>query len=79
MARIGETVEVRFPAPPARPGSSRSLFVRAGGYYEIHLKGEGLPQRNVLATFAEPGAAVRLAVREHQLAMESLAARVAQR
>ena len=45
----------------------RTIFVRATGYYEIHLRAAGSPRADVLDRIAtEPGFAARFALEEYR-------------
>jgi hypothetical protein len=57
MPNIGDRAEVTFLAPPPpSEGSLRSVYVRASGYYDIHLAGTGEPQTEMMRRVAEePG------------------------
>jgi hypothetical protein len=43
MPEKGNYAEVEFPAPVIEPGQVRTVFVKATGYYDIHLPKKGLP------------------------------------
>ena len=67
MPEIGDTAEVTFVAPPAKPGMARTVMCKASGYYSIHLPATGKPQMDVLGRFLlEPGFAVRYALKEYR-------------
>jgi len=54
-------VELVFPAPPSEPGSARSIILKAGGYYDIHLSGSGTPRPDIVdRILTERGYALRL-------------------
>ncbi len=62
----GEWAEIAFPAPPLSAGLERTLFVKASGYYDIHLDATGEPQDELLSRIAgEPGFAARYALKEY--------------
>jgi hypothetical protein len=62
----GEWAEIAFPAPPRSAGLERTLFVKASGYYDIHLDATGEPQDELLSRIAgEPGFAARYALKEY--------------
>ncbi len=37
MPRVGDTARIEFMAPPQREGSTRSIFLKTRGFYEIHI------------------------------------------
>ena len=62
LPRVGDAVELIFPAPPLPPGRERSLLLKASGYYDINLTARGEARREeVEKILSEPGYAVRLA------------------
>jgi hypothetical protein len=69
----GLAADLEFAAPPLDPALDRTVFVKAGGYYEVHVQAEGPPQKKVLARFDEPGFPIRLAIEEYRQAAQRLA------
>jgi len=66
MPKIGDSAELIFRSPPQSYGMDRSVFVKASGYYDIHLKAEGKPQLELLNKLhTEPGFVVQHAFREY--------------
>jgi len=62
MPAIGDQVSIAYPAPPARTGLSRTVFLHSRGYYRLHLPETGEPELAVLERLrSEPGAAARFA------------------
>jgi hypothetical protein len=62
MPAIGDQVSIAYPAPPARAGLSRTVFLHSRGYYRLHLPETGEPEVAALESLrSEPGAAVRFA------------------
>jgi hypothetical protein len=63
MPVIGNRAYITFPAPKAsKPGSNRTSFLHARGYYRVHLPAEGEPNREILQQTAQvPDLAARLA------------------
>lgn len=60
MPRTGDSVELVFEAPPQAPGTVRTVFVKASGYYDIHLEGKGAPQADLIEKiFTVPGTTLR--------------------
>jgi hypothetical protein len=48
MPKQGNRAYVTFPAPPLRPGMSRTVFLHSRGYYRLHLTPQGEPNTAVL-------------------------------
>lgn len=62
MPTTGDHGYVTFPAPPARTGSTRTVFLHTRGYYQLHLAERGAPNVATLGRITdEPDAAARLA------------------
>ncbi|MGE5176068.1 MAG: hypothetical protein ACM3JJ_06790 [Hyphomicrobiales bacterium] len=62
----GDRATLEFRAPPARPGTARTIFAATRGWYEIHLHRQGPPDSAALARLeVEPGSAVRMALAEY--------------
>ncbi|HEX9188758.1 MAG TPA: hypothetical protein VGB87_16880 [Vicinamibacteria bacterium] len=58
-----DSVVLRFPAPPRRPGRLRSVLVEATGYYNVMVPADGEPQREAFRRLLEePGAVARFAL-----------------
>jgi hypothetical protein len=65
MPKIGDSAEVVFTAPAQEPGTKRSIFLKASGYYNIHLEPDGEPQRETISRiFNEPGFTAHFAYQE---------------
>jgi hypothetical protein len=65
-AERGDMTTVAFTAPPDPPGLERTVFVKAAGYYEIHIRPSGPPRTELLARITdEPGYAARFALEEY--------------
>ncbi len=77
MPTIGERADLVFEAPDRHPGLARSVFVKASGYYDIHLDADGPPDLDLLARLAaEPGLLAQFALDEyHEWRASLLAAR----
>jgi len=66
MPHIGDRAELIFNAPSPIEGMERSVFLKASGYYDIHLEAQGDPQYELLEKIhSEPGFAVKQAFREY--------------
>jgi len=66
MPTIGEHTDLIFDAPDREPGRARSVFVKASGYYDIHLDAQGSPNLEVLTRVAmEPGYVARYALDQY--------------
>jgi hypothetical protein len=66
MQRTGDSVELVFEAPPQAPGTVRTIFVKASGYYNIHLEGLGESQTALIEKiFNVPGTALQNAYEEY--------------
>jgi hypothetical protein len=65
LPRTGDSAELVFDAPSQAPGTVRTIFVKASGYYDIHLENDGEPQTSLIEKiFNVPGAALRNAYEE---------------
>lgn len=63
----GERTTITFKAPPSRSGLERTVFVKASGYYRIHIDPSGEPQTELIErVFKEPDFAARLAFRDYR-------------
>ncbi len=66
MPNIGDSAELIFQSPTRSLGMDRTVILKAGGYYDIHLKAEGEPQLEILDRIhSEPGFAVQYAFKEY--------------
>jgi hypothetical protein len=64
---FGDSADVTYLVPPQKPGSARSVFCKASGYYDIHMTASGQPRWDILTKLrGEPGYPVRYALREYQ-------------
>lgn len=62
LNRKGESVELTFCAPPIAKDSARTVFLKARGYYDIHLDARGEPRWDIIErVYNEPGFCTRLA------------------
>jgi len=63
----GERTMLTFAAPPPKPGLERTVFVKASGYYKIHIDPRGEPQTELIErVFKEPDFAARYAFRDYR-------------
>jgi hypothetical protein len=61
MPTNNDRAYLTFAAPPQRPGTVRTVFVHARGYYSIHIDPKGPPDVATLIRFTQvPDAAARL-------------------
>lgn len=66
MPNIGDSAKIVFISPPKTAGMDRTIFVKANGYYNIHLQADGEPQYDLLNRIhTEPGFAVKQAYKEY--------------
>jgi hypothetical protein len=68
----GDSIELRFGAPPIIPGKARSYILRSTGWYKIHASEEGLPDLQLLNAVSEPGGIARLSAISMNAALEML-------
>ncbi|MCX6567493.1 MAG: hypothetical protein NT147_00380 [Candidatus Aminicenantes bacterium] len=62
----GERTELVFAAPPIKDGLARTVFVKASGYYKIHLNAMGEPKTGLVErVLGEPGFAARYSFHEY--------------
>lgn len=63
---LGDRTELVFAAPPLAEGLERTVFVKASGYYKVHVDATGEPQTELAARIlTEPGFAARYSFREY--------------
>ena len=66
MPDISDSVNVVFESTPRIPGMERTVFLKANGYYDIHLQAEGAPQYELIQRLQrEPGFALQHAHQEY--------------
>jgi hypothetical protein len=66
MHIVGERAWAAFPAPPLEPGKQRTIFLHSRGYYRMHLKEDGEPDRAAFERILrEPGAGARLSAERY--------------
>ena len=55
-----------FAAPPLKEGLARTVFVKASGYYKVHVDATGEPRLDLAERIlTEPGFAARYSFREY--------------
>ncbi len=73
----GERTELVFPAPPCKAGLERTVFVKASGFYKVHVDATGEPRAKLAErVLTEPGFAARYSFREYLKWEAGLRARV---
>jgi hypothetical protein len=60
----GDSVDLVYTLPPRDQRMERSLFIKAGGYYNYHIQAKGLPQLSKLARIYRPGYVVGMALEQ---------------
>jgi hypothetical protein len=66
MPEQGDRAYVTFPAPPPRPGMSRTVFLHSRGYYRLHLTPQGEPNTALLLEMGQvPDTAARRAAQRY--------------
>ena len=66
MPKVGQRAVVTFPAPPSKNRLQRSIFVKASGYYDIHIKGVNPARPDILDRIVnEPGYVVKYSLGEY--------------
>ena len=66
MPNTGDSAELIFNAPARNPGLARTVILKAGGYYDIHLAAKGQPQQEILNRIhSEPGFILQYAFKEY--------------
>jgi hypothetical protein len=66
MPEKGDYAELIFMAPSQSPDQGRTVFLKAQGYYDIHLEAKGEPQRELIdRIFREPGFTAQVAAKAY--------------
>lgn len=66
MPNIGDSAKIVFISPPKTASMNRTIFLKANGYYNIHLQSVGEPQYELLNRIhTEPGFAIKKAYKEY--------------
>lgn len=64
--RSGQSASLTFAVPADKPGTRRTVFAKASGYYEMHMTASGPPRMEILNRIAlEPGYPATFAVGEY--------------
>jgi hypothetical protein len=75
LLETGDSIELRFFAPPVLQGKERSYILRSTGWYKIHASEEGLPDLRLLNVAGEPGGIARLSAISMNAALDALRVR----
>jgi len=63
MPTTADRAEIVFPAPPAKNGTNRTVFLHSRGWYQLHLRETGEPDNAAISKIMlVPGEAARFAV-----------------
>jgi len=63
MPSTADRAEISFPAPPRKNGMNRTVFLHTRGWYQLHLRESGEPDKSAIAKIMlVPGEATRFAV-----------------
>jgi hypothetical protein len=67
MPEVGDYANLRFNAPEAKSGMTRSVYLETSGYYELHLK-QDLPEQlaRLYNVFMTPGQIVKTLMEEYR-------------
>ncbi len=75
MPHTTDRAEITFEAPSEKPGMERQVFLHARGWYALHLRGDGEPDRVALSNISStPGGAAQFAVEQYVLWREGTGA-----
>jgi hypothetical protein len=65
MPSTGDRAELRFQAPPVKPGTKRTIFLHSRGWYQLHLNTSGEPALDTIEKITQiPDGAARFAAEE---------------
>ena len=78
LEKTGDRAEIVFTAPPQDPGTARTVFVKARGYYDIHLNIDAEPDAAAVRTLDTPGESLRYVLARHPVVAAAIAAKAGQ-
>jgi hypothetical protein len=62
MPNVGDAVEISFVAPAKKEGAERTVILHSRGYYKLHIRTTGEPDKRTLEAFEkQPGSAAKFA------------------
>jgi hypothetical protein len=68
MPGIRDRVELVFASPYKRSGRDRTVILKAGGYYDIHLSASGEPRQDIIEKlYSEPGFALKYNIQQYRI------------
>ena len=67
MPNIGDADHLTFAAPARKEGAEREVFLHTRGYYKLHIRDAGAPDKKTLEAFEKaPGTAARFAADQYR-------------
>lgn len=66
MPEVGQVAYLKFPVPPSKVNSKRTVFAKVSGYYDMHLNTSGKPKSEIVHRIVfEPGYVTKFALQEY--------------